>query len=82
MEIGSEKHDFGIDFQGFNMHGGFGVWLLNGCGPNLCFPKAFGQSTRFPRQKSGDMSPYFHGGNYAWLAIGDMNCDNQTERGE
>ena len=23
------------------MHGGFKVWLLNRCGPNLCFPKAF-----------------------------------------
>ena len=28
--------------------GGFEVWLLNGCGPNLCFPKAFEQSTKFP----------------------------------
>ena len=32
--------------------GGFEVWLLNGCGPNLCFPKAFEQSARFPWQKS------------------------------
>ena len=39
---------------------GFEVWLLNGCGPNLYFPKAFGQSTRFPLQKFGDMSPYNH----------------------
>ena len=26
-------------------------------GPNLCFPKAFEQSTKFPRRKSSDMSP-------------------------
>ena len=45
------------------MHGGFEVWLLNGCGPNLCFPKAFEQSTRFPRRKSNDMS-HFRGKNY------------------
>ena len=45
------------------MHGGFEVWLLNGCGPNLCFPKAVGQSTKFSRQKFGNMSPYFRDGN-------------------
>ena len=42
---------------------GFEVWLLKGYGPNLCFPKAFEQSARFPWQKFGDMSPYFHGRN-------------------
>ena len=45
------------------MHGDFEVWLLNECSPNLYFPKAFEQSARFPRRKSGDMSPYFLGGN-------------------
>ena len=45
------------------MHEGFEVWLLNGCGPNLCFPKAFEQSARFLRRKFGDKSPYFRGGN-------------------
>jgi len=45
------------------MHGGFEVWLLNGCGPNLYFLKAFGQSIRFPWWKSGNMSPYFCDGN-------------------
>ena len=45
------------------MHGGFEVWLLNECGSNLYFPKAFRQSTRFSQRKSGNMSPYFHGGN-------------------
>ena len=45
------------------MHGGFEVWLLNECGPNLCFLKAFEQIARFLRGKSSDKSPYFHGGN-------------------
>ena len=36
---------------------------LNRCGPNLYFPKAFGQNTRFPRQKLSDMSPCFCRGN-------------------
>ena len=26
------------------MHGGFKAWLLNGRGPKLCSPKAFGQN--------------------------------------
>ena len=58
------------------------VWLLNGCGPNLCFPKAFEQSARFLQQKSGDKSPYFHGGNSASLALGDTDCDNHTRGDE
>ena len=29
------------------MHGGFGVWVLKGCGPNLCFPKAFSRVPDF-----------------------------------
>ena len=33
----------------FGGGGGFEVWLLNGCSPNLCFPKVFEQRTRFPR---------------------------------
>ena len=61
LEIGSKKHDFGIGFRGFACMAGFEVWLLNGCGPNLWFPKAFKQSTKFPRQKSSDMSLYFSG---------------------
>ena len=48
---------------GLCMHGGFKVWLLNGCGPSLCFPKAFKKSAEFLRWKSGDKSPYFHSGN-------------------
>ena len=29
--------------------GGVEVWLLNGCGPNICIPKAFEQSAKFPQ---------------------------------
>ena len=65
------------------MHGGFEVWLLKGCGPNLCFPKAFGQSTRFPKQTSGDMSPYFVAEIRHCFALGvDMDYDNHTKRGK
>ena len=64
------------------MHGGFEVWLLNGCGPNLCFPKAFEQSTKFPQQKSDEMSPYFRSKNQALLALSDTDCDNHTKRGK
>ena len=42
------------------MHGGFEVWLLNGYGPNICFPKAFGQSTKFSWWKSGKVSRLVH----------------------
>ena len=41
--------------------GGFEVWLLNGCGLKIYFPKAFEQSARFPLQKSSKKSPYFCG---------------------
>ena len=57
------KHDFNIGFSGLYMHGGFEVWLLKACGPNPFSPMAFESSTRFPRRISGDMSPYFRGGN-------------------
>ena len=30
---------------------------------NLCFPKAFEQSARFPQKKPNNESPYFRGGN-------------------
>ena len=61
--------------------GGFEVWLLNGRGPNLCFPKAIGQSTKFPRRTSGDMSPYFVAEIRHRFALGDTNYDNHTRKG-
>ena len=65
------------------MHGGFEVWLLNGRGPNLCFPKAIGQSTKFPQRTSGDMSPYFVAEIRHRFALGgDMDYDNHTRRGK
>ena len=31
-----------LAFGALNTWEGFEVWLLNGCDPNLCFPKALG----------------------------------------
>ena len=61
---------------------GFEVWLLNECGPNICFPKAFEQSTRFSLQKSGEKSPYFCSGNWASLVLSDTDRDSHTEKGQ
>ena len=52
-----------LAFGALHAWGGFEVWLMNGHVSNLYFPKAFKQNTRFPRQKFGDMSPYFRDGN-------------------
>ena len=68
--------------SGLCMHRGFEVWLLNGCGLNLFFPKASRQSTRFSQRKSSDITPYFRGGISHRFALGDMNCNNHTERGK
>ena len=64
------------------MHGSFEVWLLNGCGLNLCFPKAFEQSTRFPRRKFGDTSLTFAAEIMHCFTFGDMDCDNHIGKGE
>ena len=63
------------------MHGVFEVWLLNGCGPNLCFPKVFGQSTKFLWRKFSDMSPYFCSEIRHHFALDDTDCDSHTKRG-
>jgi len=42
---------------------GHEVWFQNGCGPNQCFPSVFEVATKFPRQKSDSISPYFRGEN-------------------
>ena len=39
------------------------VWFQNGCGLDRCFPSVLGIVAKFPRQKSGSISPYFCGGN-------------------
>ena len=62
LEIGSKNMILALTFEALHAWG-FKVWLLNGFSSDLCFPKAFKQSTKFPRQKSGDMSPYFRSGN-------------------
>ena len=64
------------------MMGGFEVWLLNRCGPNLCFPKAFEQSTRFPRQNPVTCHLTFAVEIRNHFALGDMDCNNHIGRGE
>ena len=64
------------------MHGGFEVWLLNGCGPNLCFPKVFEQSTRFPQRNLATRHLTFAAEIRYRFTLGDMDCDNHTGRGE
>ena len=48
---------------------GFEVWFQKGCGLDRCFPSLFGIVVKFPRQKSGSISPYFHGGNLAMFRL-------------
>ena len=64
------------------MHGGFEVYLLKGYGPNLCFPKAFEQRTKFPQLKSDDMKPSFVVEIRHRFALGDTDYENHTGRSE
>ena len=64
------------------MHRGFEVWLLNGCGPNLYFPKVFGQSARFHNENPVTCHLTFAAEIRHHLALGDMDYDNHTRRGE
>lgn len=61
-EIGSKGMILALALGALHVWGLSGL-VLNGCGPNLCFLKAFEQNTRFPWWKSSDMSPYFCGEN-------------------
>ena len=69
-----------LAFKALHSWGALRFGLLNGCGPNLCFPKALGEV------------PDFHGKNPATshltfateirnrFALGDMDCDNHIGR--
>jgi len=48
---------------------GFEVWFQNGCGLDQCFLSVFGIVAKFPQQKSGSISPYFHDENLAALHL-------------
>ena len=62
--------------------GGFEVWLLNRCGPNLYFPKAFGKVPNFHGENPATCHLTFTTEIRHRFALGDMDCDNHTERGE
>ena len=64
------------------MHGGFEVWLLNGCGPNLCFPKAFRKVLDFYGENPATCHLTFAPEIRHRFVLGDMNYDNHTRRGE
>ena len=62
--------------------GGFEVWLLNGCGPNLCFTKAFGKVPDFNGENPMTCQLTFAVEIRHCFALGDMDWDNHTERGK
>ena len=64
------------------MHEGFEVWLLNGCGPNLCFPKAFGKVPDFHDENPTICHLTFVAKIRHHFALGDLDCDNHIGRGE
>ena len=63
------------------MHGGFEVWLLNRCGPNLCFPKAFSKVLDFHGENLATYHLSFAAEIRHYFVLGDMDYDNHTERG-
>ena len=62
--------------------GDFEVWLLNGCGPNLYFPKAFGKVPDFNGKNPMTCQLTFAVEIRHCFAFGDMDCDNHTKRGK
>ena len=61
---------------------GFEVWLLNGCGLNLCFPKAFKQIPDFHSENPTTCHLTFAAEIRHCFALDDMDYDNHTRRGE
>ena len=64
------------------MHRGFEVWLLNECGLNLCFPKAFGKVPDFHGENSTTCHLTFAVEIRHHFTLGDMDYDNHTGKGE
>ena len=62
--------------------GGFEVWLLNRCGPNLYFPKAFGKVPNFHGENPATCHLTFKAEIRHRFALGDMHCDNHTGKGK
>ena len=63
------------------MHGGFEIWLLNGWGPNLCFPKAFGKVPDFHSKNPATHHLTFVAEIKHRFALGEMDCDNHIKMG-
>ena len=61
---------------------GFEFWLLNGCGCNLCFPKAFRQILDFHCKNLATCHLTFATEIRHRLALGDIDYDNHTKRGK
>ena len=61
---------------------GFEVWVLNGCGPNLCFPKALRQILDFHSKNPVTCHLTFTVEIRHCSALDDMDCDNHTGMGE
>ena len=61
---------------------GFEVWLLNGCGLNLCFPKSFKQILDFHGENLVTCHLTFVAEIRHRFTTDDMDCDNHTGRGE
>ena len=61
---------------------GFEVWLLNGCGLNLCFPKAFRKIPNFHSKDLATCHLTFTAEIRHHFALDDMDCDNHTRMGK
>ena len=70
-----------LAFGALHTWGGFEVWHLNGCGPNLCFPKALGQIPDSHGENPATCHVTFATEIRHHFALGDMNCDNHIGRG-
>ena len=64
------------------MHRGFEVRILNGCGTNLCFPKTFSKVPDSHSENPATCHLTFTMEIRHCFALGDMDFDNHTKRGE
>ena len=71
-----------LPFEALRTWGGFEVWLLNGCGPNLCFPKVLGQILDSHSKNPMTCHLTFVAEIRHRFALGDMDCDNHTRKGQ
>ena len=60
------------------MHEGFEVWLLNGCGLNLCFPRALSKAPDFNNEYLA--TSHLNFAMEIRPVLGGTDSDNHTER--